>query len=124
MNITEMLDQLADYRAAADALRLRKEDEINAVLSDEQRARIAEIDAEYAGMQERVDEQAAELEGQIKDVIIASGQTVRGARLQAVYVKGRVTWDSRELEGMMALIPQIREARREGKPSVTIRAIG
>lgn len=124
MNITEMLDQLADYRAAADALRLRKEEEISAVLSEAQKARLAEIDAEYAGMQERVSEQAAELEGKIKDEIIQGGQTARGTYLQAVFVKGRVTWDSSRLEGMMALIPQIKEARREGKPSVTIRVVG
>ena len=28
-----------------------------------------------------------------------------------------------ELEGMMALVPQLAQARKEGEPSVTIRAI-
>ncbi|CAK0771531.1 hypothetical protein CCP3SC15_4350001 [Gammaproteobacteria bacterium] len=39
----------------------------------------------------------------------------------AVYTKGRVSWDSKKLDGMMILVPELASARKEGEPSVSIR---
>ena len=45
------------------------------------------------------------------------------ARDTAIYAKGRISWDGSKLDGMMALIPQLKEARKEGTPSVRLRKI-
>ncbi len=56
----------------------------------------------------------------VKAAFIENGESVKGASLHAVYSKGRVSW---ELEGLMMIIPQLKDARKEGDPSVTIRRI-
>lgn len=119
--IQTMLDNLDNYRAAVDALTMEKQALIDSVLTAEIKAKLAEIDAEFAPMLERVNEQAGELEARIKDAVIASGATVKGTHLQAVYAKGRVSWDTAKLDGLMIVIPQLKEARKEGQPSVSIR---
>ena len=48
-------------------------------------------------------------------------RSVKGARLMAVWNKGRVSWDGKKLDGMRALIPQLNEARKVADPTVTIR---
>jgi hypothetical protein len=42
----------------------------------------------------------------------------------AVWNKGRESWDGKKLSGMMALIPQLEQARKIGEPTVSIRKIG
>lgn len=65
--------------------------------------------------------QASELQEQIKAEILSRGMSVKGQYLHAVYAKGRVSWDSKMLEGFALAHPVILQAKSEGKPSVTIR---
>lgn len=122
MTITEKLDRLAALRAAPDAIRLQKQALVDSILTPEIRAKLAEIDAEFAAPLQAAEEAAAALEAEIKAEVIATGATVKGAHLMAVYAKGRVTWDGTKLDGMMSIIPQLRDARKEGAPSVSFRA--
>ena len=119
--ITKLLDKLSELYAQRDLLAMQKQEMINAVLTPEIRAKLAEIDAETAPMFEAVNANAAELEATVKATVLEHGATVKGAHLQAVYVKGRVSWDTDKLDGMAALIPQLNEARKVGQPSVAIR---
>ncbi len=123
MDIKSKLDQLADLRAAPDAIRLQKQALLDTILTPEIKQAIAEIDAEFAPKLNAAEEQAAALEAEIKADILAHGATVKGAAMMAVWNKGRVSWDAKLLEGMMALIPQIAQARSEGQPTVTIRRV-
>lgn len=66
----------------------------------------------------------AELEAQVKEAILAGGASMKAGGLQAVFMKGRVSWDNKKLEGLMMVIPQISAARKEGSPTVTIRKVG
>ncbi|MEJ5223523.1 MAG: hypothetical protein WHV44_03635 [Anaerolineales bacterium] len=63
------------------------------------------------------------IEEQVKAAVIETGQTVKAGALMAMYMKGRVSWDNKKLEGMMALIPDLAKARSEGKPTVQIRTV-
>ena len=121
MTTEEKLDQLADYRAQRDLLNLQKQELIDAVLTAEIKAKLAEIEAEFGMKAEAVNENIAGLEAEIKAEVIAVGHTVKGGSLMAVWSKGRVSWDSKKLDGMMILIPQLADARKEGDPSVSIR---
>lgn len=124
MTIPEMLDRLAELQSAVDMLNLQKRDLIDNILTPEVKRAIAEIETEFSGQAEAVAHKINTLEAEIKAAVIENGATIKSAHLQAVYTKGRVTWDGSKLEGMMALIPGLREARREGQPSVAIRKIG
>lgn len=123
MTIETMLDQLDDYRAAVDTLNLEKQAVIDSVLTPEIKARLAEIEAEFAPLYETANAKATELEAAIKAAVVENRKSVKGNFLQAVYAKGRVSWDTSKLDGLMILIPQLKEARKEGQPSVSIRRI-
>jgi hypothetical protein len=89
--------------------------------SIEQRRR--EIEEEFSGKNEDVDKNIEALEKEIKEETKSIGSTVKGKHFMAVYNKGRVTWNTDKLDGMVSLIPQIKDARKEGEPSITLRHI-
>lgn len=95
----------------------------NAVITDEQRKQIADIRLEFQPQIEAATEAAAALEAEIKGEVIAAGASVKSERLQAIYMKGRVSWDTKALEGVAATIPQIAKFRKEGEPSVSFRVV-
>lgn len=120
-NVTEMLDQLSELRAAVDNLRLKKQELIDAAMPAEVKQALADIDTECQPMIEHLETQAVDLEGRITNLVLIAGESVRGAHLMAVYTKPRVTWDSAKLSGMAALIPGLEAARKVGSPSVSFR---
>ena len=85
--------------------------------------RKAEIEAEFAGKAEAVDENIKKLTDDIKANIKLLGCSVKGERYQGVYVSGRVTWDPKSLDGYAVGHPEILHFRKEGEPSVSIRRI-
>jgi len=117
------LEELADLRAAPDALRLELDERIRAMLGDSLYSALKNTEAEYSAKTEAVTAEAAALEAEIKAEVLDAGQSVKSAHLMAVYNKGRVTWDGKQLEGMMALIPGLAAARKKGEPTVSFRAV-
>jgi len=85
--------------------------------------RKAEIEAEFAGKAEAVDENIEKLTAEIKSDIKAFGASVKSEYYHGVYVKGRVTWNTDMLDGLITVIPQLEKARKVGDPSVTLRKI-
>ena len=125
MNITEKLDRLAELQSAPDAIRLQKQAIIDTILTDEIKAKLAEIDAEFAEPLRAAELQASELTDEIKADILAGGETVRGHYLMAVYVKGREGgWDSGKLKGFAMAHPEIMAAKKpDGDPTVSFRKV-
>lgn len=123
MSIESKLDRLAELQAAPDAIRLQKQALIDGILTAEIRAKLAEIDAEFAPQLQAAEEAAASLEAEIRAEVVAGGVTVKGSHLMAVWNKGRVSWDGKKLDGMLAIIPQLAAARKEGDPTVSIRRV-
>ena len=66
---------------------------------------------------------AAELENKVKSLVVEGGKTEKGERLQAVYTKGRVSWDTKAIDGYAISHPELFAFRKEGEPSVSIRAV-
>jgi len=122
MTIEQKLAQLDEFHAQAEVLRIDYEAKRKAILATVQ-AELDALDAEYSPMKDAVSENITRLEGEIKTDVIQHGATVKGERFMAVYVNGRISWDTKKLDGMMSLIPQIAEARKQGEPSVTIRKV-
>ena len=123
MSIQEMLDQLAEYQAQQAAIDLRKQELVDAILTAEIKAKLAEIDAEFSPQVEAVAANIAALTDNIKAEVITTGASVKGAHLQAVYTKGRVSWDTKMLDGLAIVFPKLEEARKIGDPSVSIRKV-
>jgi hypothetical protein len=82
-----------------------------------------EINAEFAGEAQAVDKNIAALEAEIRKAGPQVGHTVKGSTWQSVYTKGRVTWNTDMLDGMIIAIPQLAKARKEGAPSIQLRKV-
>lgn len=121
-NIVELLDALADARDEAETIRLWTEDARQALIPAEVKQAIADLDAEIAPRQSAITERIAELETKIKDAVVSAGETVKGARIQAVFTKGRESWDSKGLSGYAVAHPEIQAFRKVGEPSVSLRS--
>lgn len=119
--IKELLDRLAEYQSERDAANLEKQALIDAVYTPEIKQRMAEIEAEFAGKTEAVNENIMALETEIKAAVISHGASVKGSFFHAVFAKGRVSWDTKSLDGYAAAHPELTAFRKEGDPSVSIR---
>lgn len=124
--IEKLLNELAEYYAQVDALQLKKQTIIDGIYTPEIHNRIEAVEIEFGEKQKAAKENIEDLERRIKLETLSQPvhKTVKGAHLMAVYVKGRVTWESDKLEGLMLAFPALAGARKEGAPSVTIRRLG
>ena len=144
--IREMLNKLSEYPGQAGAIESRrsellydieqeKQARIEAELPSEYRAKLAEIEREAKAATESVvvefDPQIASvgiaidnLQDVIKTEIIKYGQSVKGDHLQGVFVKGRVSWNDKGLEGFALEHPELMKLREVKDPTAQIRKVG
>lgn len=80
--------------------------------------RIALIQRELEDATAELERQCTELREQIKAMVIEGQTSVKGDSIFAIYVKPRVTWDSKRLEGYAAAHPEIEAFKKVGRPSV------
>ena len=123
MDTQQKLDQLAELQAQRTLAEIDMQALIDSVLTAEIKAKIAEIKAEFEPRLEAIDTVTAGLEAEIKTDVITAGATIKSEHLQAVYTKGRITWDTKALDGYAAAHPEIQPFRKEGSPSVSIRKV-
>lgn len=121
-DIREKLEELAEVRAAAEVTRLDYEARRAEILKAIQ-AELDALEAEYQPLLDRAEERAAELEIEVKQAVIAHGASVKGSAYQVVYVRGRVAWDNKALDGYAEAHPEILLFRREGAPSASLRTL-
>lgn len=124
MSAEQILKDLTQAYAKRDLLNIDHSNARDAATPEEVKTALAEVDQEFSPMLEAIADVIEKLEAQAKEAVLAEGKTVKGGALQAVYSAGRVTWNSDMLDGMIALVPDIAKARKEGKPSITIRKAG
>jgi hypothetical protein len=122
-DISQKIDQLANFQAQRDVLELEKQSLLDQLLPPEIKARIEEIEAEFSGKREAVDEKINELESEIKEEVIRHGATVKGTFLRVVYHPGRVTWDTKSLDAYARARPELLEFRKQGEPFVSIQKV-
>lgn len=119
--IKQKLDQLAEHQSQRDAISLQKQSLIDEILTAEIKAKLAEIDTEFADKTSAVNENIASLEAEVKDAVRVLGVSVKANFLHAVWVKGRVSWDTKAMDGYAVAHPEILFMRKEGDPSVSLR---
>lgn len=121
-DISGMLTALTELKKMADAARLDMEEELAAVVTAAQREQMARIRADYADRMEELDEQIARYEKEVRAAVLEAGETATGGGLQAVFMRPRVTWDTKGLDALTAVHPWLARLRKEGEASVSIRA--
>ena len=118
--LTAQLDRLANYFAQRDVLSLQKKELIDQVLTPEIKARLEEIESEFAGKVEAVEANIEALEEEVRQAALRHGSSVRGSFLRVVWHKGRITWDNKSLDQYAELHPEISAYRKQGDPYVSI----
>jgi len=122
MNAQELLHEYSMNLAEIDLLNSERQAMIDKVITPEIKAQLENIDAQIDPFIANVISRNQELIDLIKAEVIAAGETVSGEFHQAVYMKGRTSWDSKSLEGFAAAHPEILQFKTIGSPSVSIKA--
>jgi hypothetical protein len=120
--IAARLDELAAVRAAADVTQQEYEARRAEILRVVQ-AELEALEAEFQPLLDAAEARREALEAEIRGQVLEHGGSIRGGQLQAVYVRGRVTWDTRGLEEFADENPAVLDFRREGAPSVQLRGV-
>jgi hypothetical protein len=120
--IVAKLEELAELRAAAELTRLDYEAKRAEILQVVQ-AELEALEAEYAPLFEAAETRGAALEAEIRAEVVEAGASVRGSQLQAVYVRGRTSWDTAGLDAYAEEHPEVQDYRRQGAPSVSLRTV-
>lgn len=138
----ERLDQLANLESAKDMIMLTKQEQVDKVnqeieralhevLTDEQREKLAvirtkgqmalnEIDAEYAGKTEIADQQMANIRKELDEIVKALGHSVKGAFKQMQFVKNKGKFDSEALVKVLDVYPWLKSHYTPGEPSTRL----
>lgn len=120
-DIQTMLNDLARFRTMQEDFAQQYETQRIKILASVQPALDA-AEQEYRDQQAPVAQAAQELEEEIKGAVLQQGASTKGKALQAIYTKGRVTWDGKALHSYAETHPEINKFSKVGKPSVSIRA--
>lgn len=112
---------MVDLEAAIDVLWLQVEDEVAEIYPVELMAQVQVIRLRFEADQEATQARIGELRERIKSGVLQLGMTVKGNGAQAIWMKGRVSWNTRALTGYAAAHPEIEQFKKVGKPSVSIR---
>jgi len=121
--IAQKLDQLSSLYSQIEALQAEKQKLIEEVIPPELRARLSDIEDEFAQREEAANESITALEARIKADTLSFGETVKASGFIAVWNKGRVSWDNKGLTGYAQSHAEILQFRKEGDPSATIRRV-
>ena len=122
-NIIQLLNQISDIEAQLYLLQIQKQDEIDKIITPEIKADLDALDAEFSQKEEAAQENINILKNRAKELVLAHGKTVKGDFLQAVWSKGRTSWDKDLLNALARKNPMIKDAKKVGKPSVSFRRV-
>ena len=88
----------------------RARDEILATVRDQLDA----VDAEFTPAMESARKT-------VNEYVLSNGTAIKAGGLHAVIMPGRVSWDTKALDGYAEAHPELKRFRKVGEPSVTIR---
>ena len=133
-DVEKQRQEIAGQKCSNEAVELEAVRDDRAQLEEEVKAKTAkvyadiaqrknDIEIEFSGKADDVETNIKKLESEIKAEVKAEGKSVKGKFFHAVYVKGRVTWNTDKMDAWMNDHPFLKEARKEGEPSITIRKV-
>jgi hypothetical protein len=122
-DLQNALDDLQHFYNELENLKMEMDDSVMELIPDDVFRKIEIIKAQYAT---KINRQKSIIEANelaIKELITHHGKSIKGNTLHAVYSNGRVTWDTKGLNGYMVAHPEIEAFRKVGSPSVSIRKV-
>ncbi len=120
MNTTEKLDRLAELDAHRDMVLVDKEALKQSIIPAEVKQQLRDIDSEYDPKLEAISQERAQLEAEVRNDVMVSGEGVIGEVYRASYVEGRTSWDTKALDGYAVAHPEIVQFKKLGAPTVRI----
>lgn len=121
MKIEDKLDMLYGLQVQKEAKALDKQALLDAVIPPEIKARIAEIEAEFAD--NLLTDRISRLEAEIREEVLKLGASVKGHYISAGYNDGKVTWKTDALEGLIVAYPELAKFKKVGDPYITMRKV-
>lgn len=120
--LKDLIKQYTDYRTQYD-LESAEMERRREVIMQKVQEELEALSIEFMPRLNYASQKFQELEAQIKDEVIKQGSTEKGARWKFVYMKGRVSWDTQKLDGLILVMPQLAQCRKQGNPFVSIFAV-
>ncbi len=102
-----LMNKYMEMKSQATRLEADKKRLMEEAMPKEVREKIAEIEEEFAGKNEKAEKELAKLEEEIKIGIVSLRDTLVVKGLKASFHPGRVTWDAKGLEGVIKSNPDI-----------------
>lgn len=121
--IERRLEALAKMQQVRAAALLAYQEARQSIIPPDVQAALADVDAEYTTMFQRMDVDIADVEQQVKAAVVTHGTTVSAAGIMAQFNKGRTTYDSKRLDGLALAYPAINECRKVGDPYVVLKSV-
>jgi hypothetical protein len=115
------LASLAQLQAQHRSLAAQRERALEQALGKEMFAVYQSIALEFSSLEQTLEADISEAETLLKGEIIRRGVGLSGEGLEAVFMPGRSTWDSKGLGNYISLHPEVAAFRRQGEPFVIIR---
>lgn len=123
MTTENKLRELRALDIELDSFRLEKKTKIDDILTSEIKKQLDEVDEYYqnifTNLQGFIDRATAE----IKAEVLENKTSIKDGNYQAVYTKGRTTWDTKALSGYALAHPEIESLRKIGEPSVDRKSV-
>lgn len=121
VQVKTALAKLTEYYYDRSDIALKKQGELDKIIPEDVKAKIAEIESKYRELESENKMLIEKQESFVKEYAILLGRSVKGGLLQAVWVKGRVTWDTTILDAISEYNSAVKMARKEGNPSISIK---
>lgn len=122
-DIQRQLETLAEMQQMRTALTAAYEHEKQQAIPPEVHQALADLEVEYAPLFGAANASIEAAEQAIKAAVTQHGAKVTGGGLMAQFNHGRVTYDSKRLDGLALAFPQINECKRLGEPFVTLKPV-
>jgi hypothetical protein len=120
LEAADRIAELVEAKRLATAIHAEYEQRRESVM-EQIRAQLEALDAEFSDRLRAADEEVGRLEGEVKEAVRELGESVKQEGIHAIYMRGRVTWDTPGLTRYAETHPEVQEFRRIGAPSVSIR---
>jgi len=120
MEVAGRCARLAQARHSESVVRAEYEQRREAVL-EVVRAQLEALDSEFGELIHAAKDAVAQCEAEVREAVLQVGESVKQEGIHAVFVRGRVSWDSEALSRYAETHPEVKDFRSVGAPSVSIR---
>lgn len=123
MMTEDKLNQLYNLKSMVDVINIEKQKLIDSIITPEIKEKLSDIEDEFSKKTESLNEKITNLDAEIRTDVVVAGKTIKGKHLMALFSNGRVSWDTKLLDGYAVSHPEVEQFKKVGCPFVTIKSI-